>query len=144
MEICNVILENKSLDEGISSTLLLILRNQGRRKLRLGLGVDDCIVTLYKNAYEAAPGNEEQGKNWALATVRARDFKQTQFIAMALYRKFKKDQYMYWYVMSLLLQVENDDPNSMVFLNLGEKMMDKNIGQGKVNTYEGLNNTNYF
>ena len=75
-----------------------------------------------------------------MATVRARDFKQTQVIAMALYRKFKKDQYMYWYIMSLVLQVENNDPNSLMLLTLGEKMMDKNIESGKLKTFEGFNN----
>jgi hypothetical protein len=56
---------------------------------------------------------------------------------MALFRNFKKEQYMYWYVMSLLLQVENDDSNSLVLLTLGEKMMEKNISQGKLKTFEG-------
>lgn len=60
-----------------------------------------------------------------------------QVIAMALFRNFKKEQYMYWYVMSLLLQVENDDSNSLVLLTLGEKMMEKNISQGKLKTFEG-------
>jgi hypothetical protein len=32
MELCDLILEEKGLDEGIISTLLMVLKNQARRK----------------------------------------------------------------------------------------------------------------
>ena len=99
--------------------------------------LDDQIVIMTQKAYEANALNEEFGQNWVLATVRLRDFKQTQTASMVLFRKFKRDKYMYWYIMSLILQVEEEDPNSMVLLTLGEKMMDKSISQGKLQNFEG-------
>lgn len=65
------------------------------------------IVRLCEAAVTAAP-TEERLSLLFMAHVRAHDYKRQQQVAQQLYQKTKKKSYLFWSVMSLLMQAERD------------------------------------
>ncbi|CAG8777469.1 1151_t:CDS:2, partial [Dentiscutata heterogama] len=68
------------------------------------LGKHDEIVKLYDNATRKNPNSEELSNHWFMAMVRNSDFKGQQQVALKLHKNFKSNKYLFWAIMSLVLQ----------------------------------------
>lgn len=97
----------------------------------------DKICKLYKTAVELDPTNEELHTHLFMSYVRVFDFKSQQQSAMALYKLKQKNPYYCWAVMSIVLQAtrgegKSDPKKRVLLLSLAERMMDKLIGDNKL------------
>ncbi|ORY95533.1 N-acetyltransferase B complex non catalytic subunit-domain-containing protein [Syncephalastrum racemosum] len=96
------------------------------------LGQHQDVVSLYENAANQQPRNEEFGNNWFMAMVRSGDYKGQQAAALKLHRTFKQNKYLFWAIMSLALQ-END-----LSYTLAERMMTKAQEEGRLEEVEHM------
>lgn len=97
----------------------------------------DKICTLYTNAAEQIPGNEEILSQLFMSYVRVNDFQSQQSIALQLYKLKPKNPYYFWAVMSVVLKAVRgpdacDKSKSKVLLALAQRMIDKFIGENKL------------
>lgn len=95
------------------------------------------ISKLYKIAVELDPSNEELHTHLFMSYVRVFDFKSQQQSAMTLYKLKPKNPYYCWAVMSIVLQAtrgegKHDPKKRILLLSLAERMMDKLIGDNKL------------
>lgn len=63
------------------------------------------IIDLYANAVEKIPQNEEFLAHLFMAYVRDIDFKGQQQTASKMTKMFKSNRYVFWNIMSLVMQV---------------------------------------
>ncbi|KAG5635534.1 hypothetical protein H0H81_010946 [Sphagnurus paluster] len=66
---------------------------------------------MFEEAYKQQPLNEELGAQTFFANVRANHWKSAQQIATKMYKQFHEDRYLYWSVISAILQA-NDTATS--------------------------------
>ena len=117
--------------------MTLVYRSQSKCTFKNSFP-DDRIVQLYQKAFESAPWNEEFGNQWFMALVRMQDFKSCQQASLKLSKQFKSNpKYGLWTIMSLVLQVSLNVPNSSLLLTLAQKMMDKAVQDEKLLGFEG-------
>lgn len=86
---------------------------------------------------ELDPTNEELHTHLFMSYVRVFDFKSQQQSAMTLYKLKPKNPYYCWAVMSIVLQAtrgegKSDPKKRVLLLSLAERMMDKLIGDNKL------------
>ncbi|CAG8802328.1 18140_t:CDS:10, partial [Dentiscutata erythropus] len=106
---------------------------------KIAVFIDDEIVKIYDNATRKNPNSEELSNHWFMAMVRNSDFKGQQQVALKLHKNFKSNKYLFWAIMSLVLQAENAPANqSGIFLELAERMMDKAVKEGKLEQTEEI------
>ncbi|CAG8456138.1 2370_t:CDS:10 [Gigaspora rosea] len=128
LQLCNQVKEKNPTDEPILQALTMVYRS---------LGKHDEIVKIYDNATRKNPNNEELSNHWFMAMVRNSDFKGQQQVALKLHKNFKLNKYLFWAIMSLVLQAENAPASqSGIFLELAERMMDKAVKEGKLEQTE--------
>jgi hypothetical protein len=106
--------------------------------------IDDDIIDLYYHALQKNP-NEEWANHWFMAIVRKGDFKQVQQVnathqaAVKINRDFKSNKYYFWMVVSIYVQSQDiHSPNRTILLTLAERMIQKGIQEGKLDTFEML------
>ncbi|KAJ3842483.1 actin cytoskeleton organization protein [Lentinula raphanica] len=99
--LCDEVLESKPTDDSTLNAMMHVLRGLGRHK---------DMVTMYDAAYKKQPTNEELGAQTFFANVRANNWKSAQQVASKMYKQFQEDRYLYWSVMSSVLQA--NDPNT--------------------------------
>ncbi|KAI8384685.1 N-acetyltransferase B complex non catalytic subunit-domain-containing protein [Radiomyces spectabilis] len=99
------------------------------------LGQHQAVVTLYENAANQQPRNEEFANHWFMAMVRNNDYKGQQQAALKLHRTFKQNKYLFWAIMSLALQGQGG--NSLSY-TLAERMMAKAQEDGRLEEVEHL------
>lgn len=97
----------------------------------------DKICTLYTHAAKQIPGNEEILSQLFMSHVRVNDFQSQQTVALQLYKLKPKNPYYFWAVMSVVLKAvrgpdANDTSKSKVLLTLAQRMIDKLIGENKL------------
>ncbi|CAG8496188.1 3550_t:CDS:10 [Funneliformis mosseae] len=103
---------------------------------RWGNAIDD-IVQLYENATRQNPNNEELGNHLFMAMVRNGDYKGQQQAALKLHKTFGVNKYLFWGIMSLVLQAENAPAGqSSIFMTLAERMMLKAVQEGRLKLTE--------
>lgn len=95
------------------------------------------ICRLYETAVKLDPTNEELHTHLFMSYVRVFDFKSQQQSAFTLYKLKPKNPYYCWAVMSVVLQAtrgegKSDPKKRVLLLSLAERMMDKLIGEGKL------------
>ncbi|OZJ06807.1 hypothetical protein BZG36_00101 [Bifiguratus adelaidae] len=100
------------------------------------LGEPGEIVSMYENAAKKQPNNEEFGVHWFMAMVRSQDYKGQQQAALKLHKTFKKDKYMFWNIMSMLLQAKNATDTNNIMYTLMERMLVKAAEEGKIKATE--------
>ncbi|KJH53030.1 hypothetical protein DICVIV_00715 [Dictyocaulus viviparus] len=78
-------------------------------------GCPDRITTLYERAVAVSP-SEQNLTHLFMAHVRNRSFKNQQLVAMRLFKEFSNTHYLFWGVMSIVMQAQ-------VNPEMGEKML---------------------
>ncbi|KAG6874208.1 hypothetical protein C0995_003754 [Termitomyces sp. Mi166 len=99
--LCDEVLESKPTDDAVLSAMMHVLR---------GLGRHNDMVLMFEEAYKQQPLNEELGAQTFFANVRAGHWKSAQQIATKMHKQFQEDRYLYWSVMSAVLQA--NDPTT--------------------------------
>ncbi|OBZ75813.1 N-alpha-acetyltransferase 25, NatB auxiliary subunit [Grifola frondosa] len=93
--LCDEVLASKPIDDSTLSAMMHVLR---------GLGRHTDMVVMYEDAYKSNPTNEELGSQTFFANVRIGNWKAAQQIATKMHKQFQEDHYLYWSVMSAILQ----------------------------------------
>ncbi|KAF8798082.1 actin cytoskeleton organization protein [Phlegmacium glaucopus] len=96
--LCDEVLESKPTDDGILTAMMHVLR---------GLGRHNDMVTMFEEAYKKQPGNEDLGAQTFFANVRASHWKSAHNVATRMYKQFQEDRYLYWSVISAVLQAKD-------------------------------------
>ncbi|KIY72188.1 actin cytoskeleton organization protein [Cylindrobasidium torrendii FP15055 ss-10] len=108
LNVCDEVLAGKPTDEAVLGAMQHVLR---------GLGRHTDAVTMYEEAWKKDPGNEELGAQAFLANIRAGHWKaaqQARQLATKLSKVFKREHYLYWSVMSAVLQANaSSTPENM-------------------------------
>ncbi|THU87266.1 hypothetical protein K435DRAFT_782074 [Dendrothele bispora CBS 962.96] len=99
--LCDEVLLSKPTDDPTLNAMLHVLR---------GLGRHNDMVTMFEEAYKQQPGNEDLGVQAFFANVRAGHWKSAQQIATKMHKQFQEDRYLYWNVISAVLQA--NDPTT--------------------------------
>ncbi|CAI2168039.1 4025_t:CDS:10 [Funneliformis geosporum] len=112
LQLCAQVKENKPSDEPILQALTL-------------------------NATRQNPNNEEFGNHLFMAMVRNGDYKGQQQAALKLHKTFGVNKYLFWGIMSLVLQAENASVGqSSIFMTLAERMMLKAVQEDRLKKTE--------
>ncbi|CAJ0631868.1 3834_t:CDS:10 [Entrophospora sp. SA101] len=128
LKLCEQVKEKNPIDEAVLQALTLVY---------LSMGKNEEIVKIYENATQKNPNNEELGNHWFMAMVRSSNYKGQQHAALKLHKTFNSNKYLFWAIMSLVLQSENIQPNQInIFMPLAERMMLKAVNEGKVQNTE--------
>ncbi|KAK0228730.1 actin cytoskeleton organization protein [Armillaria fumosa] len=96
--LCDEVLAAKPTDDGVLTAMMHVLRGLGRHR--------DTVV-MFEEAFKKEPTNEDLGAQTFLSNVRAGHWKSAQQIATKLYKTFQEDRYLYWSVMSAVLQAND-------------------------------------
>jgi len=96
--VCDEVLAAKPTDESTLAAMMHVLR---------GLGRHTDMVAMYEDAYKQQPINEELGTQAFMANLRIGNWKAAQQIATKLHKQFRDDHYLYWSVMSAVLQASD-------------------------------------
>ena len=109
-------------------------------RILIFLSTDAPIIALYDHAYSLHPGNEELANHWFMAQARAHPLnsKALQGAAMKLYRAFKRPKYFLWSVMTLYLQIQEQDGSNKMLCAIAEKMLAKGAEDDKITDFEGM------
>ncbi|XP_028396566.1 N-alpha-acetyltransferase 25, NatB auxiliary subunit-like [Dendronephthya gigantea] len=97
------------------------------------------ISDIYEVAVKKSPQNEELSTHLFMSYVRTSQYKKQQQVAMNLYKKFQKNPYYFWAVMSCIMQAsvcEDEHVKKNMLLPLAEKMILKFIKDKKVESHE--------
>ncbi|KAF5381081.1 hypothetical protein D9615_004014 [Tricholomella constricta] len=96
--LCDEVLDLKPTNDAVLSAMMHVLRGLGRHK---------DMVTMFEDAYKQQPANEELGAQTFFAHVRAGHWKSAQQIATKMHKQFQEDRYLYWSVISAVLQAND-------------------------------------
>ncbi|KAF8163363.1 actin cytoskeleton organization protein [Crassisporium funariophilum] len=96
--ICDEVLESKPTHDGVLTAMMHVLR---------GLGRHNDMVTMFEEAYKKQPANEDLGAQTFFANVRASHWKSAHQIATRMYKQFQEERYLYWSVISAVLQAKD-------------------------------------
>ncbi|KAL0946591.1 hypothetical protein HGRIS_012792 [Hohenbuehelia grisea] len=99
--LCDEILAAKPTDDAILTAMMHVLR---------GLGRQMDMISMFEEAFKQQPGNEDLGAQTFFANVRAGHWKTAQQIATRMHKQFQEDRYLYWSVISAVLQA--NDPST--------------------------------
>ncbi|KAJ7285761.1 actin cytoskeleton organization protein [Mycena rebaudengoi] len=72
-----------------------------------GLGRHKDLVTMFEEAYKQHPTNEDLAAQTFFANVRVLNWKAAQQIATRMHKQFQEDRYIYWSVISAILQAND-------------------------------------
>ncbi|KAL1922256.1 uncharacterized protein VTP21DRAFT_9795 [Calcarisporiella thermophila] len=101
------------------------------------MGKHDEVIAMYEAAARQQPNNEEFCNMWFMAMVRKNDFKGQQQAALKNHKNFKSNKYLFWAIMSLILQAKQvpaGQPN--IFYPLAERMIAKAAQEKRIRTAE--------
>jgi len=102
----------------------------------------DEVLQLFELAWDGDPGNEELGNQAFMAAARANSFLKQQQMAARLNKTFPKDKYLYWTMLSMLLQAQEasatagPDAKEPLPLVLASRMIVKAKEDGKITDIE--------
>lgn len=95
------VLATKPAEEAVLGVMAHVLRALGRHK---------DLVVMYDDAFKRSPGHEELGIQLFFANARSGNWKAAQQTASKLHKSFQDVRYLYWSVMSAILQA--NDPST--------------------------------
>ncbi|KAJ7097819.1 actin cytoskeleton organization protein [Mycena belliarum] len=96
--LCDEVLAGKPTNDAVLTALMHVLRGLGRHK---------DLVTMFEEAYKQQPANEELAAQTFFANVRVLNWKAAQQIATRMHKQFQEDRYIYWTVISAILQAND-------------------------------------
>ncbi|KAI0748133.1 N-acetyltransferase B complex non catalytic subunit-domain-containing protein [Daedaleopsis nitida] len=123
--LCDEVLASKPVDDPTLNAMMHVLR---------GLGRHMDMVAMYEDAYKQQPANEELGTQTFYANVRIGNWKAAQQIASKMHKQFQEDHYMYWNVMSALLQA-NDSSTPEALRTVLRKLAHRMISPSQTLSY---------
>ncbi|KZP19497.1 hypothetical protein FIBSPDRAFT_920120 [Athelia psychrophila] len=115
--VCDEVLADNTTDDATLSAMQHVLR---------GLGRHNDMITMFENAYKQQPGNEELAAQTFFANVRTGNWKAAQQVATKMHKQFREDRYLYWAVISTVLQA-NDASTAPAMRNLLYKLANRLI-----------------
>ncbi|KAF7323044.1 Actin cytoskeleton organization protein [Mycena chlorophos] len=92
---CDDVLAAKPTDDAVLTAMMHVLRSLARQK---------DIVTMFEEASKQLPASEDLAVQTFLANIRVQNFKAAQQIAGRMHKQFQEDKYIYWHVLSAILQ----------------------------------------
>ncbi|KAF8238594.1 actin cytoskeleton organization protein [Tricholoma matsutake] len=95
--ICDEVLDSRPTNNAVLTAMMHVLRGLGRNK---------DMVVMFEDAYKQQPTNEELGAQTFFANVRGSNWKSAQQVATRMYKQFQEDRYLYWSVLSAVLQAK--------------------------------------
>ncbi|KAJ6547637.1 actin cytoskeleton organization protein [Mycena capillaripes] len=99
--LCDEVLAAKPTNDAVLTAMMHVLRGLGRHK---------DMVTMFEEAYKQQPSNEDLAAQTFFANVRVLNWKAAQQIATRMHKQFQDDRYIYWSVISAILQA--NDPTT--------------------------------
>ncbi|KAJ7109453.1 actin cytoskeleton organization protein [Mycena epipterygia] len=96
--LCDEVLAAKPTNDAVLTAMMHVLR---------GLGRHNDMVTMFEEAYKQQPTNEELAAQTFFANVRILNWKAAQQIATRMHKQFQEDRYIYWSVISAILQAND-------------------------------------
>ncbi|KIY43365.1 actin cytoskeleton organization protein [Fistulina hepatica ATCC 64428] len=98
LALCDEVLASKPTNEAVLTAMMHVLRALGRN-------LD--MVAMFEEAYKQQPTNDDLGAQTFFANVRAGRWKSAQQIASKMFKQFNDDKYLYWSVVSAVLQAND-------------------------------------
>ncbi|KAJ7774501.1 actin cytoskeleton organization protein [Mycena maculata] len=98
LSLCDEVLAAKPTNDAVLTAMMHVLRGLGRHK---------DIVTMFEEAYKQQPANEDLAAQTFFANVRILNWKAAQQIATRMHKQFQEDRYIYWSVISAILQAND-------------------------------------
>ncbi|KAJ7235444.1 actin cytoskeleton organization protein [Mycena haematopus] len=107
--LCDEVLAAKPTNDAVLTAMMHVLRGLGRHK---------DMVTMFEEAYKQQPNNEDLAAQTFFANVRILNWKAAQQIATRMHKQFHEDRYIYWSVISAILQANEPttEPNMRTLL----------------------------
>ncbi|KAJ6502477.1 actin cytoskeleton organization protein [Mycena sanguinolenta] len=107
--LCDEVLAAKPTNDAVLTAMMHVLRGLGRHK---------DMVTMFEEAYKQQPTNEDLAAQTFFANVRILNWKAAQQIATRMHKQFHEDRYIYWSVISAILQANEPttEPNMRTLL----------------------------
>ncbi|KAJ7172404.1 actin cytoskeleton organization protein [Mycena filopes] len=107
--LCDEVLAAKPTNDGVLTAMMHVLRGLGRFK---------DMVTMFEEAYKQEPANEDLAAQTFFANVRILNWKAAQQVATRMHKQFQEDRYIYWSVISAILQANDSmtPPNMRTLL----------------------------
>ncbi|KAJ7940559.1 actin cytoskeleton organization protein [Mycena leptocephala] len=96
--LCDEVLAAKPTNDAVLTAMMHVLRGLGRHK---------DMVTMFEEAYKQQPSNEDLAAQTFFANVRILNWKAAQQIATRMHKQFQEDRYIYWSVISAILQAND-------------------------------------
>ncbi|KAJ6596969.1 actin cytoskeleton organization protein [Mycena vulgaris] len=96
--LCDEVLAAKPTNDAVLTAMMHVLR---------GLGRHNDMVTMFEEAYKQQPTNEDLAAQTFFANVRVLNWKAAQQIATRMHKQFQEDRYIYWSVISAILQAND-------------------------------------
>ncbi|KAF7294869.1 Actin cytoskeleton organization protein [Mycena indigotica] len=100
---CDEVLAAKPTNDAVLTAMIHVLRGLGRQK---------DIVSMFEEASKQIPDSEELATQTFLANIRVQNFKAAQQIAGRMHKQFQEDRYIYWHVLSAILQASEPSTSS--------------------------------
>lgn len=93
---------------------------------------------MYEKAVKLYPTNEELETQLFYCLVRLKDYKKQQHIALKMYKLYGTTKYVFWGIMSVLLQGNCVEGDPKLFYSLARKMIQKCVDEDMIKTVEEL------
>ncbi|KIO20263.1 hypothetical protein M407DRAFT_30110 [Tulasnella calospora MUT 4182] len=121
IQLCDEILASKPTDDTVLGIMQHVLKHLDRTPE---------ITAMFEDAFKKQPGNEELGAQTFMSHIRVGSWKSAQLIALKLFKSFKQPKYLFWSIMSAVLQAQNAGgvnpgmtDNAPILLNLALRMV---------------------
>ncbi|KAG8909044.1 hypothetical protein FRC01_007189, partial [Tulasnella sp. 417] len=98
IQLCDEILASKPTDDTVLGIMQHVLKHLDRTPE---------ITAMFEDAFKKQPGNEELGAQTFMSHIRVGSWKNAQVIALKLFKSFKQPKYLFWSIMSAVLQAQN-------------------------------------
>ncbi|KAF8511363.1 N-acetyltransferase B complex non catalytic subunit-domain-containing protein [Gautieria morchelliformis] len=99
--LCDQVLVRKPTEDIVLAALSHSLRALGRH---------EDVTAMYDEAFKKQPGNEELGAQTFMANTKISNWKTAQQVSTRMHKTFKDDRFLYWSIMSAVLQA--NDPHT--------------------------------
>ncbi|RXW20882.1 hypothetical protein EST38_g4951 [Candolleomyces aberdarensis] len=118
LALCDEVLATKPSEDAILTAMMHVLR---------GLGRYNDVIGMFEEAFKRVPANEEFGVQTFFANIRAGNWKSAQQVATKLHKQFQEERYLYWSVISAILQANDPStPGTMrtILYKLAHRLID--------------------
>ncbi|KAG8902855.1 hypothetical protein FRB99_004017 [Tulasnella sp. 403] len=103
IQLCDELLVSKPTDETVLGILSHVLKHLDRTPE---------ITVMFEEAFKKQPHNEELGAQTFMSMIRVGSWKSAQVISLKMFKAFKHTKYLFWSIMSAVLQAQNAGGNS--------------------------------